>query len=774
MVDKHDEFRKKLLATFQVEAEEHLAGMSSGLLELETAPAGEHQSTLVEQVFRQAHSLKGAARSVSLSEVESVCQSMESVFAALKGGKLSPTQPLLDLLNQAIAVLNALIFPREGDASKSDIAGLVRQLGNALRGPASTGEPSRPSSPEPEPESATEPTVSIVPASSERPVAAPAVRGVAASGTIRVSTEKLDAVVRQTEELLGPCEAATQRAVDLRTAVAVLAGWRKDWARLRPTVRMMERSTDHLGKGPHASREQQALMKLFAYLDAESVHLKRLDDHLSRLEQFVSRDHRALKGIVNGLLHDTKEMHLLPFSSLTEMFPRVVRDLAHDQEKQVDLMTRGTGIEIDRRILEVMKDPFTHLIRNCVDHGIEKPAVRVRKGKPPRGAIRIEVAQVDSGKVEIVIADDGAGIDAAKVRDAAQRLNILTHEDARELDENQAVALTFRSGISTSPIITDLSGRGLGLAIVREKVERLGGIITVQTHVDTGTTFRIVLPLSLATFRGVLIRVGEKRFIIPSTHVVRVVRVAGQDIQTVENRETISLDEQAVSLVWFSDVLEMIRRAPDSEAASGVLAVVLELGQSRIAFRVDEILGEQEVLVKALGRQLARVRNVAGASVLGTGQVVPVLNVPDLMKSAVRQATAPRTPVVAAKLAEVRGRSILVAEDSITSRALIKNILESAGYEVTIAVDGIDAYTTLKGGVFDLLVSDVEMPRMDGFDLTSRVRADKQLSELPVILVTALESGEHRERGIDVGANAYIVKSSFDQSNLLEVVGRLI
>ncbi len=242
----------------------------------------------------------------------------------------------------------------------------------------------------------------------------------------------------------------------------------------------------------------------------------------------------------------------------------------------------------------------------------------------------------------------------------------------------------------------------------------------------------------------------------------------------MENRETIPLGGQAVSLVWLSDVLEMPRNAAANEAADRVPAIVLGSGLAHIAFRVDEILGEQEVLVKNLGRQLARVRNIAGASVLGTGQVAPVLNVSDLMKSAVQFATAPRLLATAGKPAQAQQRSILVVEDSITSRALLKNILESAGFLVSTAVDGMDAYTALKTATFDLVVSDVEMPRMDGFDLTAKIRADKQHSELPVVLVTALESREHRERGIDVGANAYIVKSSFDQSNLLEVIGQLI
>jgi two-component system chemotaxis sensor kinase CheA len=239
----------------------------------------------------------------------------------------------------------------------------------------------------------------------------------------------------------------------------------------------------------------------------------------------------------------------------------------------------------------------------------------------------------------------------------------------------------------------------------------------------------------------------------------------------VENRETIPLGGQALSLARLGDVLELPRK---DEPGDTVLAVVLGSSLARIAFQVDEVLGEQEVLVKTLGPQLARVRNVAGASVLGSGQVVPVLNVPDLIQSATKLAATARAPAAAAKLTETRKRAVLVVEDSITSRSLLKNILESAGYSVATAVDGIDAYTALKTATFDLVVSDVEMPRMDGFGLTAKIRADKHLSELPVVLVTALEQREHRERGIEVGASAYIVKSSFDQSNLLEVVRRLI
>jgi len=775
MASKNDDFLKRLLATFRIEANEHLQAMSSGLLDLEKTPAGQRSTELVEKVFREAHSLKGAARAVNLTQIESVCQSLESVYAALKGKHLVVSAPLFDLLHQAIRGLGELLAADAGasTASQPPIAALIRQLdGAAELSVAERGEPTPAITAQAIPPVLFSETPAE-PAAAATAHAAPPSLGLA-SETVRVSTAKLDAVMRQVEELLSPRLASGQRARELRETAAVLATWKKERARIQPALRLIDRS---IGRGDRingTAGNQQQFTKLLEYLDDESLHMKTIEDRLVSLAYSAEHDQRTLAGMTDNLLHDVKEMHLLPFSSLLEVFPRFTREFARDQAKEVELVIQGGEIEVDRRILEEMKDPLIHVLRNCIDHGIEKPAAREQKRKPPRGTITITISQRDSGKVEILVIDDGAGIDAAKVKYAARKLGIVSAEEADKLGERDAIALTFRSGVSTNPIITEVSGRGLGLAIVREKVERLGGMITLESRHDAGTGLRIVLPLTLTTYRGILVRAGDHLFVIPATDVERVMQVADKDIRTVENRETIPLDGQTVSLVWLSDVLDMPRSNAAGEPGAGAQALVLSLGLVRVAFRVEEILGEQEVLVKVLGPQLVRVRNVAGASVLGTGQVVPVLNVPDLMKSAVKPMAPPLAPVAVGKSAATKKQSILVVEDSITSRALLKNILESAGYNITTAVDGIDAYTALKTGAFDLVVSDVEMPRMDGFDLTAKVRADKQLAQMPVVLVTALESREHRERGIDVGANAYIVKSSFDQSNLLEVIRRLL
>ena len=313
------------------------------------------------------------------------------------------------------------------------------------------------------------------------------------------------------------------------------------------------------------------------------------------------------------------------------------------------------------------------------------------------------------------------------------------------------------------------------MAIVQEKVEKLGGSISIESDSVKGTAFHILVPITLATFKGIVVSAGGQLLVIPTGSVERIARFRRSEIQTVENKDTLLIAGRPVPLVYLDVVLEM-PPGERREQTEFTQVVVLGSGDRRIAFAVDAVHNEQEVLVKSLGKPLVRVRNVAGATILGSGSPTVILNTADLLRSAVR-ATATgrrREADVKAGRAETVTRNILVTDDSVTSRMLLKNILESAGYQVTTAVDGVDALTALKTQDFDLLVSDVEMPRMDGFDLTAKIRADKKLSELPVVLVTALSSREDLERGVDVGANAYVVKSKFDQANLLEVIRKLI
>ena len=733
MGTEDEDFLTTLRATFTVEAAEHLQAMTTGVLELETTLPPDVRRRLVETVFRAAHSLKGAARAADFTEIESRCQSLEDVFAAWKKQERAPPRDALDAVHRTL------------DA-----------VGAALAAPGKLREPVPASG-------RSSPTASravTVPAGA---VFSSAAEGSALSeDTVRIAVATLDARLLEAEEMLTAKLSTGQRAEDLRTRANRFGAWRKEWTTVEPDARSLRQSPP-----PNLAR-------LLEFLDWNLDHLDSLEGHVTALGRAADRDHQVIGKLVDDLLEESKTLLLLPFATLASSFPKLVRDLCRDQGKEADLVVRGEEIKIDKRVLEEMKAPLVHLLRNSVDHGIETPEERRRSGKPSRATITLAASQVNGSKVEISVSDDGAGVDADKVRRSAVEHGILSADAARQLGDAEAQPLIFESDVTTSPLITRLSGRGLGLAIVREKAEKLGGTVSVESQPRRGARFSIVLPSTLATFRGILVEVAERLFVVPTTLVERVARVKAEDIRTVEGRETVSLSGRAIALVRLSDVLELPPATSASDAHAAIFVVVLGTGDQRIAFAVDAARDEQEVLVKPLRAPLSRVRNIAGATVLGSGRVAPILNVSDLLKSARKVGSAGVLRAGGGRPARAQAHSVLVAEDSITSRMLLKNILESAGYAVRTAVDGMEAFTLLRAEPFDLVVSDVEMPRLNGFDLTARIRADKRLAELPVVLVTALETREDRERGIDVGANAYIAKSNFDQTHLLDVVRRLV
>jgi two-component system chemotaxis sensor kinase CheA len=345
------------------------------------------------------------------------------------------------------------------------------------------------------------------------------------------------------------------------------------------------------------------------------------------------------------------------------------------------------------------------------------------------------------------------------------------------LSEAELAELIFKAGVSTSPIITDVSGRGVGLDVVRRNVEELHGRIDVDWTPGAGATFTLTLPLTLTSSRGLLVRVSDQLFAIPLNNIERILHVSLQQVSSLEGHDTLRYDGRPRTLVRLGDVLELSQVGVQG-ADSRFLVVVLVAAERRMAFVVDGLAGEQEVVIKGLGKQLVRVGGIAGATVMGSGEVVLILNVADLIKLAMRgerrSVLDTRVEAVSPEVARARQR-ILVVDDSVTTRTLEKNILEAAGYTVQLANDGQEALSTIAtGGVPDLIVADIVMPRLDGFDLTRQLKGDPQTASVPVILVTSLDSPEDKVRGIEVGADAYIVKSRFDQNNLLETIEQLI
>ena len=732
MTSADEEFLRTLRATFKVEAAEHLQAIGTSLLELEKAAAPEKHQQLIETMFRAAHSLKGAARAVDFTEIESLCQSLEELFAAWKRRESLPTPASLDTAHRTVDRMSKAI---------------------AVSSPADrTGGP------------ATEPSATAASQGTQTTAAPPPFGALTGeTETVRITVSSLDARLLEAEELLAAKLAADQRAADLGALAGRFAEWRKEWARIQPRTRMLR---------PRDADATPDLQGLAEFFDWNHEYLRALEARVTALRRTAEQDRLLVGKLVDDLLENSKKLLMLPLATLSALLSKLVRDLSRDQGKEAELTIRGEEVTIDKRILEELKDPLIHLLRNCIDHGIETPEGRRRAGKSPRATITLAAAAVNGNQVEISVSDDGAGIDIEKVKQAAGRRGLVAPESSDPLAESAALALVFEADVSTSPMITEVSGRGLGLAIVREKAEKLGGRIAIESRRGSGTTLRLTLPLTLATFRGVLIEAAQRSFIVPTGQIERVTRFKSQEVQTVEGRRTLALNGRAVALADLADVLQLPSVARRADAPEATPVLILGAGEQCVAFAVDAVLDEREVLIKRFTKPLSRVRNIAGATVLGSGEVAPILSVPDLLKSARTAAATPRTAAPVQK-STMQAKRVLVVEDSITSRMLLKGILESAGYDVKTAVDGIDAFTALRAERFDLVVSDVEMPRMNGFDLTARIRADRTLAEVPVVLVTALESREDRERGIDVGANAYLVKSSLDQSNLLEALRRL-
>jgi len=717
MDSKQEAFLRELLVDFKVEAAEHHQAIINGLIELEQNPRSETNPRLIERTFREFHSLKGAARAVNLLDVERLCQSAESVFHLLKDQKIQLSQEIFDVFHKVMDTLQVMLSEVE-KKEKTIRTEAIKVLQNRLERctmaprPGSVGLPSPPEFKPEISEPVTQPVKATDFQSEDKPLQ---------SGTVRIPTKKLNDLLNQTEELISAKATLQSHINELR-----------------------------------------------------DVHSR--DESLYKLYNNISQFQRSFSRMIDNLLVNIKTTLLYPFSTVVDMLPKLVRDLSRDQKKEIAFNILGKETEIDRRILEEMKDPLIHLVRNCVDHGLETTEERVKHGKPPKGSLSVFIIQETNEQVMILVSDDGAGIQKEKVLASAIKNGIITEEASLKLTEQEIFALIFRSGISTSPYITDLSGRGLGMAIVSEKVVKLGGSITVDSTPGKGTTFSILLPLTLSTFRGIPIKVQDQLFIIPTNSVDQAIRVKPDDIKTIEGAPAISVDGQMIGLVYMNDVLGIPFRRIKKESETTYPALIMGASLRRIAFVIDEVMGEQEGIVKDLTSILGKVRNLAGATILGSGQIVPVLNVPELFETAARTSTDTSSKMVLDRMTaeEIKPHSILVAEDSITARSLIKNILETAGYVVQTAVDGQEAFERLKKEWFDLLVSDVEMPRMNGFELTSRIREDNALRELPVILVTALESADDRQRGMDAGANAYINKSSFEQSNLVETIHRLI
>ena len=766
MTDPDQEFLKKLRQAFAFEAKEQLQIISSNLLKLEKQQDEKIRKELIEIMFRQAHNLKGSARAVNMSGIESLCQSLEAALSEMKKGKVPSAKNYLDTLLACADLLERLLAEEDkaGDELEILIAKVKEALGAFFVSTDSESASSAlgritDSNPIVEPVGA-----GNIVAAGEKP---------ATMDSIRLSAAKLDELLLQAEEMLSIKRAAIQHAGDIASMTDEAELWKKEWQNFEVNLRALKGTASKQFNEIDSLQLGGQINKVLGFLEWNHSQVNGWTARLTHQRKLVYEDTHAIAIGVDSFLESTKKLLLMPCSALFEGFPRLVREMSRDLGKDVELEIIGSEVELDRRILARMRDPLIHLIRNSIDHGIETPEVRRQSGKAPKAKLTLAVNQDESGKVEINVYDDGGGIDIDKVTSAALKSGIVSQSEVHSMTHEDRVDLIFQSAISTSPIITEISGHGLGLAIVKENVTNLGGSLKVDTTSGGGTRFRIFLPVGIATFQGVLLDIAGNIVTVPKANLLRVLRLDATKIKSIEDKDAFEFNGMLRPLLRLFDLLELESFARESVQAPFLLVAVVRAGDEILGLIVDDILEEQEVMVKKLGKPLSRVRNIAGVTILRTGEAVPVLNVADLIKSA-RRDSGRAGGLAAQYLSPRKKKRILVVDDTLTSRMLVKNIMEAAGYDVKTAGDGLEAMEELNSEPFDLLLADVEMPRMDGLELTKRVRDNSKIADMPVVLLTSLASREHREKGVQAGANAYFTKGSFDQTSLLDVIKRLI
>jgi len=734
---------KKFIARFVEEARDHINKLNDGLSALDSGTADKE---VINAIFRSAHTIKGSSRMLQLVTITETAHKLEDVMGALRDGSLHFSSPLGQLLYRAVDALSALVdnLAETGDGATlpPTDTGLCADLSQAASGHFGTGAastmppvvavvPVEQSSPSPVADSplATVLETTIAPA---LPAAVlPAKPKLKTAETVRVRLTKLDELIKLMGEVVSSHARLRQRLVDIRAIERELT----------------ERA------GPDAAA------------------------HLHRFSQKLKDDVQVQESLMNELHDKALLMRMLPLAIVFEPASRLVRELARSVGKQVECVVNGAEIELDRQVIDKLSDPIIHLIRNSIDHGLETPDVRIAAGKPAQGRLTLS-AQQDGGWVAIDVADDGDGIPLAAVRDKAVKKGFVSTEKAGTMTDHEVIDLIFQPGFSTNAIITDLSGRGVGMDVVKQVIlDDLQGVVNVETRPHVGTTFSLRLPLSLAVMRVLLVEVDGLPFGFTAQYVAELLRLPHERLLMVAERNALIIRNEFVPVVSLSELLripaQLARPTTAQKHGLGMLLLVLRVRNEKIALQVDRLLDERDMVLKPLPEHMHQQSLVSGMVTTGKNELVSVLHAPALLDMA-RRVRIQAMHAETATHAEKGRYKVLVVDDSLNTREIEKDVLEAHGYKVTLAEDGLDGLQKALAEDFDAVLTDVEMPNMDGFSLTERLRQNEKYRTKPILIITSREKEEDKRRGVQVGADAYIVKGDFDQSNLVDTLRTLL
>lgn len=736
--------KEEFVAIFKAEAAEHVTRLEGGLVELEKDPGNVE---LVKELNMVAHTLKGSARVFEFKQIQEIAHRMEDIFDKVTQKKLGFSSFIADRIFKGLDKIKVVLerIPQEENV-EIDVSQVCRDLEECSGGARAKDKP-----------------VSTADAPTQTQGTVPEAH--AASGVdeyIRVPVSRVNKLLALSGEMV----------INKMKTTAKVSQFKK-LARLAKEVQYLVSSlSETIKKEPrYHSNEME---KLLAQCN---VGMQKIKEEAVYLGDTISKESFHLDPIIDELQASMKELRMLPLSTIFEGFSRMVRDIASENAKMVNLEITGEQTELDKKVLEEIKDPLIHILRNCIDHGIEDPQTRSNLGKPQAGTIKLSACH-EEGNVVIRVEDDGKGIDVEEIKQVALKKNFVSKNELEAMTDKEITNIVFMNGYSTSPLITDISGRGIGLDIVRRGMENLKGQVILDAEKGKGTKLTLSLPLTIAIMHVLLLKVEETSFAVPVASIIESIKINMKDVSTIEGRMAVQVRGHTLPLVRLKDALGLVSTTRDEEnkgpdAREEAFVVIASSLDKQVGFIVDGIIGEEEVFIKSLGRHLGKVNNVGGATMLWTGEVVVILDVEDLVANSrfSHPAVTSRVPATKEKRKEKR---ILVVEDALSTRELEKSILEAEGYIVDAAVDGIDALDRAAQVKYDLIVTDIQMPRMDGFEFCENLKKNEAYKDTPVMIVTALSKEEDKRRGIEVGAAAYIIKTAFDQSTLLDAIERLI
>ncbi len=784
---------KDLIAIFKAETEEHLTKLDNGLIELEKQP---NSVNLASDLNREVHTLKGAARVFGFCEIQDIAHRIEDIFEEVAGKRAFFSSVMAESIFKGLdairAILDKIVQEKEIDVDASEICRDLEECLSGTRGIRTRGKQERRDEEEQKPVETREEEIKAEKKQEDEPehaqedeAAKPQPR--AGDGKELDTGKALDEPAGRPapEPIIHPLRAPVEEYIRVplsrvdkllylvgevlinKLKVSAITAQAKSLSKLSKDAQKSVSSLNEAIRKEFSSPARE-VTKLLAQFEAQ---MQKLKEHNVKLYDHASSFAFHLDPVIDELQANMKKIRMLPLSAIFDGFPRMVRDIATQQGKEVSLLISGEETELDKKVLDGIKPSLIHILRNCVDHGIEEPEARTALGKQRAGTIKVSALQ-EADNVVITIEDDGRGMDVEQIKQTALKKRLVSPESLESMTEKEILNIVFANGYSTSPVVTDVSGRGIGLDIVRRDIANLKGRVTLTTQKNGGSKFTLVLPLTIAIIQVLLVEVQEMTFAIPMLPITESVKVKRADVSTIEGRMAMPLRERTVPLIGLDEVLELPRTQKEKEKDELTVVIAASL-DSRIGFIVDRIVGEGEVFIKGLGKHLGKVKNVSGAIIMPTGEVVIVLDVADLIAHSALSVPA-LTEKKGASEPKHKEKRILIVEDAFSTRELEKTILETHGYLVDTAVDGLDALDRITGAHYDLIVSDIEMPRMDGFELCRTLKKKEGYTDIPFVMVTALQKEEDKRRGMEVGASAYIVKSAFEQKGLLDTIERLV